>query len=157
MIKTRKMSYPPVTIGTSFMLVIFIILCMVVFAALSLSNAVRDQHLSEKNAAHTIAYYTANNKGEHMLAKIDTALDGCTDFEDAIASLETLDDLTLQFSKETNALTACTIIPMNDIENLQIVLSIHPQDDVKYKIITWKQISSSEWEGQQNLSVFGND
>ena len=139
------------------MLVIFMILCMVIFAVLSLSNTVKDQHLSEKNAEHTTAYYAANNEGEHKLAEIDAVLNGCTTFEEAITALETLDGLRLEYTKEAGKLMAGYIISMNDSENLQIVLSIYPQNDVKYKIITWKTISSSEWEGQQDLSVFGND
>ena len=157
MIKTRKISFPPVTIGTSFMLVIFMILCMVIFSVLSLSSATKDQHLSAKNAVQTTAYYAANNEGEHNLAKIDAALNGCTTYEDAITSLETLNFLNVDFFEETGELMANCTVPVNDDENLQIVLSIYPQNDVKYKIITWKKISSSEWEGQQDLSVFGND
>ena len=37
--KPKKNSYPPVNVGSSFMLVILVILCMVVFAMLSLSGA----------------------------------------------------------------------------------------------------------------------
>ena len=62
--KTKKIAYPPIQIGTSFMLVIFLTLCMVIFAVLSLSSAVKDYNYSQKNAARTTAYYEACNAAE---------------------------------------------------------------------------------------------
>ena len=41
--KKRPDSMPGFQIGTSYLLVIFIILCLVTFAALALSSALRDQ------------------------------------------------------------------------------------------------------------------
>lgn len=44
--KKRPDSMPGFQIGTSYLLVIFIILCLVTFAALALSSALRDQSYS---------------------------------------------------------------------------------------------------------------
>lgn len=45
--REKKTTYPPINIGTSFMLVIFILLCMVIFSVLSLSSAVKDYELHQ--------------------------------------------------------------------------------------------------------------
>ena len=45
--KKRPDSMPGFQIGTSYLLVIFIILCLVTFAALALSGALRDQSYSQ--------------------------------------------------------------------------------------------------------------
>lgn len=45
--KKRPDSMPGFQIGTSYLLVIFIILCLVTFAALALSSALRDQSYSQ--------------------------------------------------------------------------------------------------------------
>ena len=68
--KTKKNSHPPINIGTSFLLVIFIVLCMVIFAALSLSSALKDYEYSKKSAQRTNAYYEACNQAEEIFAQI---------------------------------------------------------------------------------------
>ena len=55
MTSTKKHVLPPVNIGTSFMLVTFIILCMVIFSVLSLSSAIKNQTYSQKNADRVTA------------------------------------------------------------------------------------------------------
>ena len=50
--KKRPDSMPGFQIGTSYLLVIFIILCLVIFAALALSGALRDQSYSQALAKH---------------------------------------------------------------------------------------------------------
>ena len=68
--KPKKNSYPAVNIGSSFMLVILIILSMVIFAVLSLSGALRDARYIERKAGRTANYYQANNTAEKILADI---------------------------------------------------------------------------------------
>ena len=67
MIKVKKTSYPPVNMGLSLMLVVFIILCMVVLSVLSLSTALKDYDYSAQNAKNTIEYYEACNKADQRL------------------------------------------------------------------------------------------
>ena len=51
--KKRPDSMPGFQIGTSYLLVIFIILCLVIFAALALSSALRDQSYSQAPVSYT--------------------------------------------------------------------------------------------------------
>ena len=61
-------------IGSSSMLMIFVTLCLVSFAALSIVSANADKSLSEKIAVRTAAYYEACNSAEESLAGIDKLL-----------------------------------------------------------------------------------
>ena len=54
--KKKRGSYPGIQIGTSYLLVIFVILCLVTFATLSLSSAKRDQSYSQQLAGRETAY-----------------------------------------------------------------------------------------------------
>lgn len=54
--------------GTSFMLVIFILICLVVFAVLSLVSATADYRMSKNIAEHTQDYYNATNQIQIELA-----------------------------------------------------------------------------------------
>ena len=52
--KKKRGSYPGIQIGTSYLLVIFVILCLVTFATLSLSSAKRDQSYSQQLAGREV-------------------------------------------------------------------------------------------------------
>ena len=157
MTKNKKNSYPPVNLGTSFMLVIFIILCMVIFSVLSLSSAIKDQNYSIKNAERTLAYYNANNKAEEYLAQIDHILSD-TDSFDALKDklLKMNDNHTFSWNTENDE-TLQYYVPINESEVLEVVLTIHPQKETNYTILTWKQCSISEWNGDTTLHIFGSD
>ena len=71
----KQRSAPFTNIGSSSLLVVFLVLCLVTFAVLSLSSARSDDAFSEKLAARKTAYYTAVNRAEDVLSCIDTALE----------------------------------------------------------------------------------
>ena len=131
--KSKKFSYPPLQIGTSFMLLIFVILCMVTFAVLSLSSSMKDYEYSMKNAERTTEYYEACNQAEEKLAQIDE------DLKNNVVS-----DEIIKFA-----------VPVNESESLQVILETRPQQFPRYSIITWKQVSDHEWSGDQSLPVLG--
>ena len=133
--KNRKFSYPPLQIGTSFMLLIFVILCMVTFSVLSLSSSMKDYELSKKSAKRTSEYYNACNMAEEKLEQID----------EQIKNNEISKDI-IEFT-----------VPVNDYESLQVSLKIHPQSSPRYSVITWKQISSQNWSGDETLPVLGGN
>ena len=76
--KKRPDSMPGFQIGTSYLLVIFIILCLVIFAALALSGALRDQSYSQALAKHQTEYAAAGTQASALLAQIDEALESET-------------------------------------------------------------------------------
>ncbi len=66
---------PPITnIGSVSLIMIFIVLCMVTFAILSLSESTGDYKFTEKLASHTTDYYAASSQAERALAEIDALL-----------------------------------------------------------------------------------
>ena len=71
----KKKNFSITNIGTVSLLMIFIILCMVTFAALSLSSAAADHRFSQKMADHSKEYYKASGQAETKLAEIDHILD----------------------------------------------------------------------------------
>lgn len=153
--KPQKSSYPPFNIATSFLLVIFIVLCMVVFAVLSLSNAVKDRNLSEKNAARTTAYYEAGNRAEEILAVIDQTIAASHSLEEAQRNLEQLDELTVT-SKESTLLINYAV-PIDDSEILEVSLETSTKSADNLIIRSWKQHSTNEWTGDTSLPVLGRN
>ena len=129
--REKKTSYPPINIGTSFMLVIFILLCMVIFSVLSLSSALKDYDYSKQKANRTTAYYEACNEAEEIYAKIVTE----NHTEDSIV-----------YS-----------VPINENEQLQVILKRRSDTENNYFIHSWLQISTKEWTADPTLPVLGSN
>lgn len=129
--KTKKASYPPINIGTSFLLVIFLVLCMVIFSALSLSSAAKDYEYSKKNAVRTKAYYEACNQAEEIRAQIGN---------------NNSTQKVIEYS-----------VPIDDNESLYVVLKRQDEKNSGYYIHSWTQQSSKEWNSTQTLPVLGSE
>lgn len=63
-----------VNIGTTSLILIFIVLCLSTFGLLSLSNAKGDWNLADKNARAVRMYYEADGQGERFVQMVDRAL-----------------------------------------------------------------------------------
>ena len=129
--KSRKTSYPPINIGTSFMLAIFVILCMVIFAVLSLSSSMKDYEYSVNYADRTSAYYEACNEAEEIRKQIE--------------SENTQEDL-IEYS-----------VPIDENQMLHVVLVYEPDEASNYKIQSWTQETDNTWSGTQTLPVLGSN
>ena len=70
----KKKRELPLNVGTSSVLFIFVILCLVSFAILSLSSAMSDYKLSKRVVENSQAYYDACNEAEEQLASFDKTL-----------------------------------------------------------------------------------
>ena len=78
MSKQNKESKSPgfINMGTSLLLVVFLVLALVVFAVLSLSSAKADRNIVDKEVAASENYYRALTASEEMLKEIDAVLEG---------------------------------------------------------------------------------
>ena len=64
----KKKSFSPPVIGGSSLLVIFSVLCLTVFALLSLSTVLADQRLEDASVKAVAAYYEADCAAEEIFA-----------------------------------------------------------------------------------------
>lgn len=160
----KKKSLPVTNIGTVSLVMIFIVLCMVTFAALSLSSAMSDARLGQKMQVQLTDYYTASNKAEELLAKIDRILaDAGTEASDTdefygIVS-DTIGDLAaIEQTEEDFTLTYQ--IDINASQALLVKLAIRSPWQAKeentdsfYKILSWQVIHTETWEGDNTLKL----
>lgn len=123
-------------IGSSSILLIFVLLCLVSFATLSIISAKADNKLSQKVLDRTAAYYEACNEAELALAGIDSTLANVyttsADAEEYFA--------TVGHSKSYS-------ITISDLQTLQVNIEIlYPEagDDTFYKITSWQILTTSE-------------
>lgn len=158
--KSRK---PILGVGTSSILLIFVLLCMITFAVLSLVSARSDYRLSQKNAEHIQDYYQAENKANEILLTIDQCLEeqytlyGNTEeyLQHVKSALEDTEAVTFTSEQELEF-----HVPAGTKQELYAALLL-PQEpkegDSYYQIKSWKIINTETWQQEETLPVYGSD
>lgn len=125
-------------IGSSSILLIFVLLCLISFATLSIISAKADNKLSRKVLDRTTAYYNACNEAEKALAGVDSTL--ATVFANSANAEEYF--ATVGHSKSYT-------ITISDLQTLQVNIEIlYPETDdgTFYSVTSWQVLTTGEVE-----------
>lgn len=125
----RKGMFPP--IGVSSLMVIFSVLCLTVFALLSVSTVRADQRLSENTAKAVEGYYQADCEAEEILARLRQG--------------ERPDGV-----KEINGVFAY-VCPISETQILVVEVIV---DGIDYNILRWQAVSTVDWQASDKLPVW---
>ncbi len=134
---SAKTNHVNLNLGTSSLLLIFVVLSLVSFAVLSLSSALSDKKLTDKTVEKNVSYYEACNEAYEKLADLDKKLiDIYKTSTDEASYLKACEELDLEM-----------IIPVTEYQGLEVkVTPNYPtsDNDVFYSITAWKLIHTSE-------------
>ena len=161
----KKKKFKMMNIGTVSLLMIFIVLCLVTFAVLSLSSSVSDLRFSQALKEQTDAYYEASNLATEEVAAIDQILISAydrsqedTDFlreiQAGLSGLADAEDYKLNFSEDNR--TISFQVTVNDRQALFVSLEIPAADTFAqehYQITYWSKVQTEKWEGDDHLNV----
>ena len=156
----KKTSRPLLTAGTSTLLLIFLSLCLLTFAVLSLLSARADRNLSRKTADRTTAYYEACNQAENRIGEIDGILEKIyfqeieIHFEDAENSeSETGNSI---YSWDSASRTLSFSVPLADTQVLAVSLTLrYPEaGGTFYTVTTWKTVNTADWTPDTRQNVY---
>ena len=125
-----KREAPP-AVGGSSLLVIFAVLCLTIFALLSLSTVQADRRMAETSYQAVQGYYEADTEAEIILANLRSG-----NLPDNVTKKDNLYRYTCQVS-ETQAL---------EVE-VQIT-------EDSYRVLRWQLVSTTEWEADDGLDVW---
>jgi len=134
-----------INVGSSSILMIFVILCLVSFAALSIISANADYKLTEKIADRTKAYYNACNEAEETLSSFDKALHN--HYKKSLSEEEYFAAVGKNKS---------FIIQISDIQSLQVELTVNYPESIDtplYQIDAWQVITTGELDYDDSLNV----
>ena len=144
-----------INIGTSSILVTFVLLALVTFAALSYISARSDYVLSKEAADRTASYYDANRMAEIYLANIEALLskqlDGSKSAEEFYNGIEDLfaDNENIEVSKTDDGLKQLSYsIAVTNGQNLNVALTVHypdVNDDRLFLIDKWSTSVNRDW------------
>lgn len=156
----KRRSYPITNIGSVSLLMIFIILCLVVFSSLSLSGAVSDHQYSQKIAQHNAEYYQASAQATRILREIDQILHNTyqkspADYYTAAGDeLTAMESLSTDLGSESPSITY--EVPVGERQMLKVVLALNEPGQLKdgyYRIISWQEVPASTWNGDDSLNL----
>lgn len=158
---TNRKNFPITNIGSVTLMMIFIVLCMITFAALSLSSAASDHCSAEKSVSHIQSYYKASGKAEETLAEIDQVLADCyrktSDangyYKKILAHYKNDPDITI--NQKNNTFTFTYLTKISEKQSLKSCLTIpYPSEGKKrYRITSWKTVTTAEWNGDNSLPL----
>lgn len=157
-----------VNMGSSSLLVIFLVLSLVTFATLSLSSSKSDFAFSERLAERKTSYYDACNKAEIILNQVDEILentynDSSTNYLPSVK--KALNELTFEANGETVQLTSdfslskpivSYDVTLNEKQSLSVILVISDSSKVSegfYQVKQWKITSIADWNGDNTLTL----
>lgn len=128
----EKASLSPPVVGASSLLVIFAVLCLTIFALLSISTLQADGRLSDHAANAVANYYEADAQAEEILARLRAG------------------EKPEGVSREGNLYTyTCTV---SDTQLLVVQVMVEGSD---YTILRWQVISNVRWEADDKRPVWG--
>lgn len=156
-----------INVGSSSILMIFVLLCLVTFSTLSLVSANADYKLTAKTVESVSGYYEADAKAELLLASIDEKLIGIAKdassgrrFGPEILS-ETLSGLNgVTVTQQDEELLIGFQVNIDDRRALQVSLRpVFPlrETEKRYTIAAWQVIQTAEWESNDNLTVWDGE
>ncbi len=126
-----KRSFLPTAVGLSSLLVIFAVLCITVFALLSISTVRADARLSESSAKAVDGYYAADFAAEEILARLREGErpEGVV-YENGIYTY------------------AC---PISETQALLVEVKLEGSE---YTVLRWQAKSTAHWEADDSLPVW---
>ena len=165
--KPKKDQDSFVNIGSASLLVVFLVLCFLSFASLSLSSAMNDYSFALRMAGKISEYYEASNQAEDIAASIDEML------KTVYAEVNAQDDAyyrALEESIERGQIPDADIryvssgterpvisyeVLIGEAEELLVELLVcsPEKDGCYYKILTWKKYRTEEWNADQTLDL----
>ena len=164
----KKKSPMALNIGTSSILLIFILLSLVTFAILSLSSANADYKLTQALKSRTGAYYIASNSAELQLTEIDEQLTSFLNENDDISEYVKKINEKLcakgytysTISENNTSLDALGTlhwqVEITEQQSLFVeitLLSPHASTSL-FNVTQWKVINTNDWEGSANINLY---
>lgn len=157
--KERKM--PFLGIGAASIVLVLAVVCLSVFATLTLSSAKGDYTLSKKNLDRTSAYYQASNAANEQVGEIDEKLwklylrsKNKKDYmKKAGRSFTKIKGISYNKKEKTIAFQES----ITQKQQLSVKLQIcYPKkkDDPCYEVIKWKKEAIGTWKKDDSLPVY---
>ncbi len=176
--KRNKQQSTFINIGSSSLLMVFLVLCLTSFAILSLSSAQSDYSFSKKFAEHRTEYYEASSRAEMILGEIDQILaetaaqvttaqkntaqknadSELASFELAVTALldgKEIDNIPLSCTGDSGETVISYQVPSGAKQalNVSLLVTNDSKHENYYKIQAWQLVSTNDWNADNSLNL----
>ena len=127
----KRETFSPPAVGGSCLLVIFAVLCLTVFALLSLSTVQANGRLADASVAAVSAYYQADCQAEAVLARLRSG-----QVPEGVAA-----------DGDTYTYTC----PISDTQSLEVRVRLEGDS---WTVLRWQAVSTVEWEAEDSLDLW---
>ena len=144
----KKQRFSPPAVGGTSLLVVFAVLCLTVFALLSLTTVQADVRLADASAQAVEDYYAADCKAQEILARLRNGErpEGVA-FSNGVWPYDVA-------PSGSGPLQADYAVPISDTQELQITVLLGGIADADYMVLRWQAVPTVEWEGDESLNVW---
>ena len=131
-VRTREGRNPAPIVGGSSLLVIFAVLCLTVFAMLSLTQAQADRRLAQNSWSAVTGYYQADCQAQEILSQLRAGErpQGVTEEGENVFSY------------------AC---PISDAQTLEVRVRLTGEN---YEILAWQAVFTADWQADEDLDLW---
>ena len=127
----KRETFSPPAVGGSCLLVIFAVLCLTVFALLSLSTVQANGRLADASVAAVSAYYQADCQAEAVLARLRSG-----QVPEGVAA-----------DGDTYTYTC----PISATQSLEVRVRLEGDS---WTVLRWQAVSTVEWEAEDSLDLW---
>ena len=127
--------FSPPAVGGVSLLVVFAVLCLTIFALLSLTTVQADVRLADATAQAVADYYAADCQAQEILARLRRG--------------ERPEGVAFYGSDGSYAQYAC---PISETQQLQALVYIG--GDGSWNVLRWQAMPSQEWEASEELELW---
>ena len=147
--------------GLSTVLLVFVMLCLIVFAVLSLATARADLQMSRKMADRTQLYYEAQSRAFEKVKSIDGILvkqynEEKDHFPENVWDVLQTENLAVTRSEDGKSIVCSFQETIDDTQQIEAELTIvAPQQEGEacYQITGWQVQQKNEWKADMVLPV----
>lgn len=136
----EKRRFSPPMVGGSSLLVIFAVLCLTIFALLSMSTVQADRRLGDVAAKGVSGYYAADAQAEMLLARLRSG--------EIPEKVEVSGD---------EDLTVSYLCAISDTQALQVEVAFHGGLGDDYRILRWQAVSIADWKPDDRIKVWDGE
>ena len=134
-------------VGTISLVMIFAVLCLTVFAMLTLSSSNAEKILADRSSAFVKSYYEADSFATKIRAAIfDSYKRGVFP--------ESLDSIEIDYELSGDVIIASYTCEVNEVQELLVRLKLEGGIDT---VLEWKVGYSQNWEFDDSITVWDGD
>ncbi len=139
-----------VNIGGASIIMVFSVLCLTIFAVLTLVSANAESSLAKKSLSNVEDYYSADASACDTLSKIYEIVDSSSDIQQIKAQVLALSD-TMKVTEKNGQLDISYVENIDKGQELTAKLNC---DGKSVKIESWEVVTTAEWEPDNDIGVW---